>query len=102
MSVTHPLLLVAAIFLILVGLTYPFFVLWRLNRQLSGSEAPANRQLAVTLALTALVPITAVLAGFWLVVPAARASILFTAILFGAGIALVVTLLVGARVSRSN
>jgi uncharacterized membrane protein len=78
MSTTNPILLAAAIFLILVGLTYPFFVLWRLNRQLSGSEAPANRQLAVTLALTALVPITAVLAGFWLVVPAARASLLFT------------------------
>jgi hypothetical protein len=100
MSVTHPVLLIAAIFLILVGLTYPFFVLWRLNRQLSGSEAPASRQLAVTIALTALVPITAVLAGFWLVVPAARASILFTAILFGAGIALVVTLLIASRINH--
>jgi hypothetical protein len=100
MSVTHPILLIAAIFLILVGLTYPFFVLWRLNRQLSGSEAPANRQLAVTIALTALVPITAVLAGFWLVVPAARASTLFTAILFGAGIALVATLLLASRINH--
>lgn len=102
MSATHPVLLVAAIFLILVGLTYPFFVLWRLNRQLSGSEAPANRQIAVSLALTALVPITAVLAGFWLVVPAARASTAFTAILFGSGIALVITLLAGSRINRSN
>lgn len=102
MSATHPVLLVAAIFLILVGLTYPFFVLWRLNRQLSGSEAPANRQIAVSLALTALVPITAVLAGFWLVVPAARASTLFTAFLFGSGIALVITLLAGSRINRSN
>lgn len=102
MSATSPVLLVAAIFLILVGLTYPFFVLWRLNRQLSGSEAPANRQLAVTLALTALVPITAVLAGFWLVVPAARSSTLFAAALFGAGAALVITLLVGYRINRSN
>lgn len=100
MSATSPVLLVAAVFLILVGLTYPFFVLWRLNRQLSGSEAPANRQLAVTLALTALVPITAVLAGFWLVVPAARASTLFTAFLFGSGIALVVTLLLAARINH--
>jgi hypothetical protein len=100
MSVTQPVLLVAAIFLILVGLTYPFFVLWRLNRQLSGSEAPANRQLAITLALTALVPITAVLAGFWLVVPAARNSTAFSAALFGSGIALVITLIAGARVNR--
>ena len=100
MSATSPVLLIAAIFLILVGLTYPFFVLWRLNRRLSGSEAPANRQLAVTLALTALVPITAVLAGFWLIVPAARASTLFTAFLFGSGIALVVTLLIASRISR--
>ena len=101
MSTTNPILLVAAIFLILVGLTYPFFVLWRLNRQLSGSEAPANRQLAVTLALTALVPITAVLAGFWLIVPAARNSVAFTAVLFGSGIALVITLLAAYRVNRS-
>lgn len=102
MNASSPVLLVAAIFLILVGLTYPFFVLWRLNRQLSGSEAPANRQLAVTLALTALVPITAVLAGFWLVVPAARASTLFTTVLFGSGIALVATLLLAARTNRTN
>lgn len=100
MSATHPVLLVAAVFLILVGLTYPFFVLWRLNRQLSGSEAPANRQLAVTVALTALVPLTAVLAGFWLVVPAARSSPAFTAALFGCGIALVVTLLAASRINR--
>jgi archaellum biogenesis protein FlaJ (TadC family) len=100
MSTTNPILLVAAIFLILVGLTYPFFVLWRLNRQLSGSEAPANRQIAVSLALTALVPITAVLAGFWLVVPAARDSTAFTAALFGSGIALVVTLLLASRINR--
>ena len=102
MSTTNPILLGAAIFLILVGLTYPFFVLWRLNRQLSGSEAPANRQLAVTLALTALVPITAVLAGFWLVVPAARSSVAFTAVLFGFGIALVITLLAAYRVNRPH
>ena len=102
MSTTNPILLVAAIFLILVGLTYPFFVLWRLNRQLSGSEAPANRQLAVTLALTALVPITAVLAGFWLIVPAARNSVAFTAVLFGFGIALVITLLAAYRVNRPH
>jgi archaellum biogenesis protein FlaJ (TadC family) len=100
MNVIQPVLLVAAIFLILVGLTYPFFVLWRLNRQLSGGEAPANRQLAITLALTALVPITAVLAGFWLVVPAARSSTAFTAALYGSGIALVITLIAGARVNR--
>lgn len=100
MSTSNPILVVAAIFLILVGLTYPFFVLWRLNRQLSGSEAPANRQLAVSLALTALVPLTAVLAGFWLVIPAARTSIAFTAALFGSGIALVVTLLAASRVNR--
>ncbi len=102
MSTSNPVLLIAAIFLILVGLTYPFFVLWRLNRQLSGSEVPANRQLAVTLALTALVPITAVLAGFWLVVPAARSSVAFTAILFGSGIALVITLLAAYRVNRPH
>jgi hypothetical protein len=101
MSTANPILLVAAIFLILIGLTYPFFVLWRLNRQLSGSEVPASRQLAVTLALTALVPITAVLAGFWLVVPAARASVTFGALLFGSGIALVIALLIGFRVNRA-
>jgi hypothetical protein len=41
-----------------------------------------------------------VLAGFWLVVPAARSSTAFTAALFGSGIALVITLIAGARVNR--
>jgi len=41
-----------------------------------------------------------VLAGFWLVVPAARNSVAFTTVLFGSGIALVVTLLLAARINR--
>ncbi len=102
MSNPTPLALITGLSLILIGLVYPFVVLWRLNRQLSGEEVTANRQLAVTLALAALVPLTAVLAGFWILVPAARSSLTFTAILFGSGIALVVTLLAGWWIHRSD
>ena len=101
MSNPTTLALIAGLSLILIGLVYPFVVLWRLNRQLGGEEVTANRQLAVTLALAALVPLTAVLAGFWILVPAARSSLTFTAILFGSGIALVVTLLAGWYIHRS-
>ena len=100
MSTPTPLALFAGLSLILIGLVYPFVVLWRLNRQLGGEEVTANRQLAVTLALAALVPLTAVLAGFWILVPAARSSLAFTAILFGSGFALVVTLLAGWWINR--
>ena len=97
MITASPALLVAGIFLILLGLTYPLWTLWQLNRRLAGKEAPASRELAITLALTALIPLTTVLAGFWLIVPQARGSTLYTATLFGSGIALVVTLLLAAR-----
>lgn len=97
-----PLFLIVGIFFILVGLTYPFLVLWRLNRQLSGKEAPATRQLALTIALTALVPITAVLAGFWLIVPTARGSLFYASVLAGSALALVVTLLIGWRINRPH
>ena len=100
MSTGSPLMVALGLALILIGLIYPFVVLWRLNRQLSGSEAVVNRQLAITLALAALVPLTTVLAGFWLIVPAARNSVAFTAVLFGSGIALVITLLLAARINR--
>jgi hypothetical protein len=102
MSNPTPLALIAGLTLILIGLVYPFIVLWRLNRQLGGEEVTANRQLAVTLALAALVPLTAVLAGFWILVPAARSSLTFTAILFGSGIALVATLLAGWWINRER
>lgn len=102
MSTSSPATLFLGLGLILVGLIYPFVVLWRLNRQLGGAEAPANRQLAITLALAALVPLTAVLAGFWLLVPAARASLVFAGALFGSGIGLVVVLLAGWWVNRSR
>lgn len=102
MTTPSPFTLVLGLGLIIVGLAYPFVVLWRLNRQLSGAEAPANRQLAITLALTALVPLTTVLAGFWILVPAARASLLFTGALFGSGLALVATLLAGWWINRKQ
>jgi hypothetical protein len=102
MMTSSPATLILGLGLIVIGLVYPFVVLWRLNRQLGGAEAPANRQLAVTLALTALVPLTAVLAGFWLLVPAARSSLLFTGALFGSGIGLVAVLLLGWWISREK
>lgn len=102
MSLDNPLTTVFGLALILLGLTYPFVILWRLNRQLSGKEAPANRQLAITIAMTALVPLTAVLAGFWLLAPAARQSLLCTGVLFGSAMALVVVALIGYRVNRPS
>ena len=102
MTTVSPVLLIAGIFLILLGLTYPLWTLWQLNRRLAGKEAPASRELALTLALTALVPLTAVLAGFWLIVPQARGSVFYTATLFGSGIALVVALLLAWRRARKQ
>ena len=102
MSTASPWMVALGLALILFGLIYPFIVLWRLNRQLSGSEAVINRQLAITLALAALVPLTTVLAGFWLIVPSARESLVFTAALFGSGLALVATLLAGWWINRKQ
>lgn len=102
MSDPTPLALILGLSLIVLGLVYPFFVLWRLNRQLSGKDVPANRQLAVTLALVALVPLTAVLAGFWMLVQPARNSLVFSGALFGSGIFLVAALLVGWWINRQK
>lgn len=101
MTLDNPVTTIFGLALILLGLTYPFMVLWRLNRQLNGQEAPANRQLAVTIAMTALVPLTAVLAGFWLLAPPARQSLVCSGALFGAAIALVVVALIGYRLNRA-
>ncbi|MER2598888.1 MAG: hypothetical protein ABTQ73_05165 [Caldilineales bacterium] len=97
MTSVSPVLLIAGIFLILLGLSYPLWTLWQLNRRLAGKEAPPSRELAFTLALTALIPLTTVLAGFWLIVAQARSSTAYTATLFGSGIALVATLLLAWR-----
>lgn len=102
MTTVPPTLLIAGIFLILLGLTYPLWTLWQLNHRLAGKEAPASRDLALTLALTALIPLTTVLAGFWLIVPQARGSTFYTATLFGSGIALVITLLLAWRGSSGK
>jgi len=97
-----PLLVILAILLILVGLTYPFFVLWRLNKQLSGQEAPVNHQLIVTIVLAALVPLTCVLAGFWLVAPQARGSLVYTGALLASVLMLLVAVVVGRRRGKSS
>lgn len=86
--------------LVIFGLTYPFVVLWRLNRQLSGQEAIVTRQLALTLVLAGLVPLMAVLAGFWLMTPRARDSLVYMGALLATGVLLIAALLAGWYISR--
>jgi len=100
MIAQNPISLALGFGLILVGLIYPFVVLWQLNRQLSGRELPVTRELAATIALTALLPLTAVLAGFWVIVPRAQDSASYTALLIGSAVALVVVLIWNWRISR--
>ena len=93
MSGSNVVLVVIGLVLVVFGLAYPFIVLWRLNRQLSGKEAVVNRQLVITLVLAGLVPLMAVLTGFWLMTPIARASLVYMGALMATGLLLVGTLL---------
>ena len=102
MSGSNALLVVTGLILIVFGLAYPFIVLWRLNRQLSGKEAAVNRQLIITLVLAGLVPMMAVLIGFWLMTPRARTSLVYMGALLATGIMLVITLLAGWYINRGT
>lgn len=102
MSGSNALLVVIGLILIVFGLAYPFIVLWRLNRQLSGKEAAVNRQLIITLVLAGLVPMMAVLTGFWLMTPRARTSLVYMGALLATGIMLVITLLAGWYINRGT
>ncbi|MEZ4768011.1 MAG: hypothetical protein R2844_06230 [Caldilineales bacterium] len=102
MSGSNTLFLVIGLVLIVFGLAYPFIVLWRLNRQLSGKEAVVNSQLVITLLLAGLVPLMAVLTGFWLMTPRARVSLVYMGALLATGILLVATLMAGWYINRGR
>ena len=102
MSGSNTLLVVIGLVLIIFGLAYPFIVLWRLNRQLSGKEAVVNKQLIITLVLAGLVPMMAVLTGFWLMTPRARTSLVYMGALMATGLLLVATLMAGWYINRGT
>lgn len=102
MSGSNALLVVFGLILIVFGLAYPFIVLWRLNRQLSGKEAAVSKQLIITLVLAGLVPMMAVLTGFWLMTPRARTSLVYMGALLATGILLVGALLAGWYINRGT
>lgn len=102
MSGANLALFVIGLALVIFGLVYPFIVLWRLNRQLSGQEAIVSRQLVLTLVLAGLVPLMTVLAGFWLMTPRARSSLVFLGALLAAGFLLIATLLAGWYFNRNS
>lgn len=88
--------------LILFGLSYPLLTLWQLNRQMSREGLPPRQQLVVALVLSALWPLTAVLAGFWLLNEQARQSLVYNGALAACIVMLVVALIVSLRRNRPN
>ncbi len=102
MSDSNTALFIFGLVLIVFGLAYPFIVLWRLNRQLSGAEPVVNRQLVITMVLAGLVPLMAVLTGFWLMTPRARSSLFFMGALLATGILLIATLMAGWYINRGR
>ena len=90
MNAIAPPVLVAGLLLIGVGLVYPMVALVRMNQQL-GKGAPSRQVIAVTLAFHALLPLTAVLAGFYVLSTRAQHSPFFAGALLGSAVLLVIT-----------
>jgi K+-transporting ATPase c subunit len=86
--------------LILFGLSYPLLVLWQLNRQMSRGDLPPRPQLVITLVLSALWPLTAVLAGFWLLSEQAQSSLVYNGALAACIVMLLITLIANWRLNR--
>lgn len=86
--------------LILFGLSYPLLTLWQLNRQMSRGGLPPRPQLVITLVLSALWPLTAVLAGFWLLNEQAQQSLVYNGALAACIIMLLITLIANWRLNR--
>lgn len=88
--------------LIIFGLSFPLLTLWQLNRQMNSSGLPARPQLIFVLTLSAVWPLTAVLAGFWLINERARGSLVYNGALGAAIILLLITLIAGWRIGRQQ
>lgn len=100
MNVGGPIILAVGLLLIGFGLLWPLLALVRINRQLS--ENKLSRGPVITMvALNGLLPLTAVLAGFYLLAPRARESLFFLGVLVASALLLVVALVAQWMVSRS-
>lgn len=93
--------LAAGLLLIGFGLAWPMLTLIRVNRRLS-KNGLSGGPLMVMLVLNGLLPLTAVLAGFYLLSPRARESLLFLGLLLASTLLLVASLLVQWTMSRSR
>jgi len=92
MSTAEPLVLIPGILLIGLGLIYPLIALIRLSQQMN-REQLSRRELLFAVALSALIPLTAVLAGFWIVSSRAQASAAFSAALIASALLLLAALI---------
>jgi hypothetical protein len=86
--------------LIIFGLSYPLLTLWQLNRQMNSGGLPARPQLIFVLTLSAVWPLTAVLAGFWLINAHARGSLAYNGALGASIVLLLITLIAGWWINR--
>ncbi|MEA3334802.1 MAG: hypothetical protein U9R25_02765 [Chloroflexota bacterium] len=100
MSSSQPLALVAGVILIVVGLAYPMVALIRVNKML-GQEQVSRGKITATLLLTGVFPLTAVLAGFYLLSEQARQSAIFSGALIASALFTVAILIYRSRVDRS-
>jgi hypothetical protein len=100
MSVSNPATLVVGLLLIGFGLVFPMVTLLRMNRLLS-QEHMVGRYLVATLVIYALLPLSAVLTGFYVLSARAQDSPLFLGALMGTLVLLVISVLV-RRLLRSR
>ena len=100
MNVGGSAALATGLLLIGLGLVWPLLALVRINRQLS-ENTPSRGSVIAMLALNGLLPLTAVLAGFYLLSPRARESLFFLGVLVASALLLVVALVAHWTVSRS-
>lgn len=100
MTAWGPIMLVAGLLLIGFGLVYPVVALFRTNRHLADGNL-AGRYLVATVALYGLLPLSAVLAGFFLLSARARTSPVFLGALIGSAVLLLIVLIIRQRVQRN-
>lgn len=87
---------VVGLLLIGFGLIYPMIALVRMSQQM-GKDQVSQGQLVATLVVTGLLPLTTVLAGFWLLSSRARGSPVFLGALIASAVLLLLALIVRQR-----